>query len=118
MKNILFSILLALSFASTSYAQSQKIFSPVADSTTIAATASSGGTTLTGLGAAVLITNAGPNVAFIKLGEGTQTAAVTNLPVLPYTAIIVRRNSSTHVAAICAATQTATVYFTTGDGGA
>lgn len=93
-----------------------KNITPVTPTVTIAATSASGAVALSGTSTdnedAVLVTNNGPNIAFVKLGLTGLTAAVTDLPVLPYTAILLNRDDATHVAAICNATQTAAVYFT------
>ena len=90
--------------------------SPAIPSVSLSVTSTSSGSALTG-GANPkrgLLTNAGPNVAFFRLGVGAQTALATDTPILPYTAIMIDKESMTHIAAICAATQTATLYFTTG----
>jgi hypothetical protein len=60
---------------------------------------------------AILVTNNGPNIAFVKFGVGTQTAVVTDTPILPYTQLVVRRDLATYAAGICNATQTAALYF-------
>lgn len=62
----------------------------------------------------ILVTNNGPNIAFFRLGVGSQTALVTDTPILPYTALFIDRGFATYAGAICNATQTATLYFTTG----
>jgi len=62
----------------------------------------------------ILVTNNGPNIAFFRLGVGSQTALVTDTPILPYTALLIDRGFATYAGAICNATQTATLYFTNG----
>ena len=63
------------------------------------------------------IVNAGPNTAFIRWGVGAQTALTTDMPILAGTIEIFNKAYATNtVAAICASTQTATIYITCGDG--
>ena len=95
-------------------------FRPNAAATvTVAATTTSGSTTvaLVGAGTDLLITNAGTGTAFFEQGTSTQTAATaTGLPLLPGEVLTIGRHvGSTHVVAITA-TGTATVYVTTGEG--
>ena len=64
------------------------------------------------------ISNAGPDTVFVELG-GSSVAAVaaSGYPILAGQSKVVRNvQKHTYAAAICAATQTATVYFTCGDG--
>lgn len=97
-----------------------KNFTPVTPTVTIAATSTTARVALSGVSDDdednVLISNNGPNIAFVRLGASAVNAAVTDLPILPYTALIVARSDATHAAAICNATQTAAVYFTSGNG--
>lgn len=76
----------------------------------------------------VRIDNIGPNTAYIRLGSPVGAAAITAfVAVLPGAAgdvplqsggtMIIDRGSSTYMAAICAALQTATLYATVGVGG-
>lgn len=96
-------------------------FSPALLTATISVTATSGDVALptTAFAGAetVLVTNNGPDIAFFRFGVGAQTALVTDTPILPYTALVVKRDVATHVAAICNTTETATLYFTAGTGG-
>lgn len=97
-------------------------FSPSSVTATISATSTSATTTLANSSAftgaeTVLVTNAGPDIAFFRLGVGSQTAVVTDVPILPFTALIVTRHSATYAGAVCNATETATLYFTPGVGG-
>lgn len=56
-------------------------------------------------------------LAFIKFGDSSVEAAVTDLPIVPGEIEIFTRNpADTHVAAICAGGEAATLYFTTGAG--
>jgi hypothetical protein len=96
------------------------VFDPALLTATIAATSASGSVALPALssslvGQSILVTNNGPNIAFFRLGVGTQTALVTDTPILPYTAMLIERGASaTHAGAICNSTQTAALYFTAG----
>lgn len=59
---------------------------------------------------------AGGQIVFVKFGDSTVTAAVTDTPVLVgATDIFTVPTGMTHVAGITS-TSTATVYFTAGDG--
>ena len=71
----------------------------------------------TGGHTAIRIVNAGPNTVFIRYGVGAQTAVATDMPVLAGTVeLFCKAGAADTVAAICAATQTATVYITCGEG--
>jgi hypothetical protein len=66
----------------------------------------------------VRITNTGPNTAFIRMGTGAQTAVLTDMPILANTSVHLKKSISTDtIAAICAATQTASLYIAEGNGG-
>lgn len=96
------------------------VFTVVGPTASISATAVSGSTTFSEVlaegGQNMRVYNAGPNTAFIRFGNGAQTAVLTDTPV-PVGVIenFFKGNFDT-MAAICAATQTATVYFTPGNG--
>lgn len=63
------------------------------------------------------IVNAGPNTAFVRFGVGAQTALATDMPVLAGVTEVFSKSADVDtVAAICAATQTATIYITCGEG--
>jgi hypothetical protein len=65
----------------------------------------------------IRVVNAGPNTVFLRWGVGTQTALTTDMPMLAGTVeVFTKSPNDTTVAAICAATQTATVYITCGEG--
>lgn len=88
---------------------------------TISATAVSSSITLTAVGSnatQMLLTNQGPNTAFFRYGDGAQTAvATTDTPILAGATIVFNTGSAPNtVAAICAATQTATLFVTPGYG--
>lgn len=84
---------------------------------TLSATATSSSSALSGTGSQVVFQNAGPNTVFVTFGSSTVTATTANFPVLNGQSLqLTRPADSTHVAAICAATQTATLYVTPGEG--
>ena len=97
-------------------------FTKAAATVNVAATSTTGNVSLGALpspdGGTVRVYNAGPNTAFIEFGISTiEAVAATSVPV-PSGAIetFSRGPSVTHMAAICAASQTATVYATPGNG--
>ncbi len=59
---------------------------------------------------------AGGSIVFVKFGDATVTAAVTDMPILPGDNVVLTiQPSMTHVAGITS-TGTPTIYFTAGDG--
>lgn len=61
---------------------------------------------------------AGDDPAFLAFGDDSVNAALTDMPVLPGTTRdFFMQEGQTHVAAICASTETATVYITEGQMG-
>lgn len=55
--------------------------------------------------------------AFIRFGDSTVEAEVTDIAIGPgFSRIFTIPNGATHVAGIAGATETATLYFTSGDG--
>lgn len=94
-----------------------KTFAPAGTATaTIAATAASASTALDGLSSAVRVVNAGPNIAFIRFTRGASTALATDMPISSGATETFTKGSADTVSAICSATQTATLYFTNGEG--
>src|ERR1700744_3690823 len=96
-------------------------FNPsVAGTKTVAATASNTSQALNPGDANVSnlrIANAGPNTAFVTWGVGAQTAsATTSVPIMSGTVEVFNKGNADTVAAICASTQTATVFFSPGEG--
>jgi len=93
----------------------------IGKTTSISATSTSASVTLDSVGAAaenLRVFNAGPNTVFITWGVGSATATTTtNLPI-PAGGVenFFKGPGADTVAAICASTQTATVYFTPGEG--
>ena len=98
-------------------------FTPAAATVSRAATSTTANVALGTIpclsGGTVRIYNAGPNTAFIEFGgtSAIEAATATSMPI-PSGAIetFSRGPSVTHMAAICAASQTATVYATPGNG--
>lgn len=87
----------------------------------IAATSSSANVALGTKGTQILVTNLGPNKVFVRLGTGALTASTTaDLPVPNGGTALISRSDTTGIndvaAAVCAATETAAVYFTPGYG--
>lgn len=75
--------------------------------------------------AQVMVYNAGPNIAYVDLGDSTVAATVPtsagtgSMPVPPYftTGIFTRDSiNDTHVSAICESGETATVFISVGAG--
>lgn len=98
-------------------------FSPinagVGASVTLSATTTSAGAALPSpngslVGATLLITNAGTETAFVRMGVGAQTALTSDLPIRAASSLMVPRGQATHVAAIVGTTS-ATVFVTVGN---
>lgn len=94
-----------------------KTFAPNGQSTaTLAATATSGNVALDQFSSAVRVHNKGPNEAFIQFGASDVAASVSHMPIPAGTTAVFTKGIATHVAGICAATETATLRFTSGEG--
>lgn len=63
----------------------------------------------------IRVVNAGPNTAFLRWGDGAQTATVNDVPILPGGTEIFSVGVVTNFAAICG-TGSAVVYITPGYG--
>lgn len=88
-----------------------------ASTVTLSATSANTQGTFTLPASVVRVYNAGTNKVFIRFGSGAQTATTTDMPVAPSTVEVFSKNpTDLGIAAICAATETATVYFTPGEG--
>ena len=96
-----------------------------ASTVTISATSSTSTTALTSPAKGlfqVRLYNAGTKVVFVRFGtSGSVVAAITDIPIPPgaLEVMSLEGNTSapiTHIAAICAATETTTLYVTTGIG--
>ncbi len=64
----------------------------------------------------LLVVNSGGNLCYVKLGDVTVTAATTDMPLLPQSAMILTKGSATYVAAICDSGLTTTLKATPGNG--
>lgn len=82
----------------------------------ISATSTSASVTVDEYTKAVRIYNKGPNTAFIKFGIGATTATTSDMPIPSGGIEVFSKDRADKIAAICAATETATVYVTTGEG--
>ena len=82
----------------------------------LAVTGTTGRVAVTGNGDQVLVSSLAANaIAFIKMGDSTVTAAVTDTPILPGTVqVFTIPSGATNIAAI--GTASTTLYFTRGDG--
>lgn len=93
----------------------QYLFTPGATAS-ISVTTSSARVALPAGGGQLAVLNNGGGVVFIKFGDSTVTAAVTDIPVeIGVARGFTPPGTATHVAAIIAS-GTATVYFTAGEG--
>jgi hypothetical protein len=94
-----------------------KTFTPDgAATTTIAGAAASASATLSQFSNCVRVYNAGPNKAFIRFGTGVTTALATDMPIAPNSTEVFTKGATTTVAGICSGVETATLYFTCGEG--
>lgn len=90
-------------------------FSPGATAT-LAVTATNTQANISAVATKILVTNEGPNTAFVRWGGGAQTAAVTDTPVLSGDSVLfAKAPDADSFAAICAATKTAALYVTSGN---
>lgn len=95
----------------------QKPFMPTdADTVSISASSTSARVALDQNSSAVRVYNAGPGVAFITFGGSSVTSTVNRLPVPVGAVEKFTKGGTTHVAAICAGADTATLRFTNGEG--
>jgi len=95
-----------------------KPFRPTGDTTTMAVSATNTKGTVLENASQVLLTNLGPNKCFVRFGKSLQTAAAvaSDMPILPGTSRVITKDAMNSVAAICAATESATLYITPGEG--
>lgn len=82
----------------------------------LAVTGASSRVQLDQFSAVVRVQNKGPNEAFIQFGDGTVTATTSHMPIASGATETFTKGIATHVAAICAGAETATVRFTGGEG--
>jgi len=81
---------------------------------TLNVTSISSNTSLTSSDTTLRIYNAGPNTAFIKIGDNS--AAVTDLPIPADVIEVFDKGSVSVISAICSTNQTALLYITSGAG--
>lgn len=94
-----------------------KAFMPTGAATApIAATAASASVALDQYSNAVRVVNLGPNKAFIRFTVGASPAVLTDMPIAANSTEVFTKGTATIVSAICAATETAALYFTNGEG--
>lgn len=91
-------------------------FSPCGATVSLSATTSSSNANITAGNSALRVVNSGTGVAFIRWGVGTQTAVVTDLPILPSSMEVFGIPIGANNVAAITATGTATVYATPGEG--
>lgn len=96
-------------------------FTPISDTVNIAATATTGSVALghvSNIDANIMVCNLGTSEVFIKFGTSSVTATLAAAIPVPVNAVLYFSIGPkvTHVAAICNATETASVYFTPGHG--
>ena len=85
----------------------------------ISVTSSSGSATFTAAGintTQLRIANTGLKTAFVTWGVGAQTATTSMMPILPNTIELFNKGVADTVAAICAGSDTTTLYVTAGEG--
>lgn len=90
---------------------------------TVTSTASTSAA-LPAAGKSIRIVNEGPNIAFISVGSGTQTATLpnatptaTSTPVMPGdTSLSIPGDAIYNISAVCRASQTATLTVQVGEG--
>lgn len=82
----------------------------------LAASATSSRVALDQFSSAVRVLNAGPDLAYIHFGGATVTADNARMPIPVGSTELFTKANLTHVAAVCDATKTATLYFTSGEG--
>lgn len=97
------------------------VFAPKSGETfNISATSTSASVTMTAIAAGadnLRIYNAGSGTVFVRMGRGAQTADASNSVPIPAGSVeCFFKGGADTVAAVCASGNTATVYFTPGEG--
>lgn len=87
-----------------------------ANTAQLAASATSSSVALDPNASAVRVLNAGPDLAYIHFGDSTVASDNAKMPIPVGSTELFTKANLTHVAAICDATKTATLYFTSGEG--
>jgi len=90
-------------------------FNPQA-AATLACTATSASTAINANHPQVLLTNLGTNKVFFRMGVGAQTAVTTDTMLVSGQSRVFSKGLNDTLAAVCAATETATLSVTTGFG--
>lgn len=89
---------------------------PAINTAQLSASATSSRVALDQFSAAVRVLNAGPDLAYIHFGGAAVAADNAKMPIPVGSIELFTKANATHVAAICDATKTATLYFTSGEG--
>lgn len=94
-----------------------KTFAPSGlDTVQLAATASTGSVAIDRNSNVVRVLNAGPNLAYICFGNGSISATTAKIPLPVGAAELFTKGAQDHAAAICDTGNTATLFFTAGEG--
>lgn len=94
-----------------------KPFTPTGPTVTMSCSSTNAQATIASYASQVRITNLGTNKVFVRFAAAAATAdAAADMPVLSGQSVVVTKGNAGHVAAICAATETATLYLTPGEG--
>lgn len=94
-----------------------KTFMPTdADTVSIAATITSARVALDQYSSVVRVQNKGPGEVFIQFGSGTVVSTTAKMGIASGATETFTKGAATHVAAVCAGADTATVRFTNGEG--
>lgn len=95
-------------------------FTPIEAATVkIAVTAASGNVAIVTSGRSLLLSNAGTKVCFVRRGTSSAAVALSeaDTPVLPGRELLISKTPKvTYIAAICAGSDSTTLYITPGDG--
>jgi len=102
----------------TTRSWSGSAFTPCGSTASIAATAASASATLSApqvFASQMMVTNAGSTAAYMRWGAGSQTAQITDTPILPGSCQVLSKGAADTVAAITGA-GTTTLYVSPGEG--
>lgn len=94
-----------------------KTFAPTGAVTVrLAATSASSSAAVDQFSSVVRVVNAGPDLAYLQFGDASVASDANRMPIPVGSTELFSKANMTHVAAICDATKTATLYFTSGEG--
>jgi hypothetical protein len=94
-----------------------KTFAPSgADTVQLAATAASASVSLDPNSSVVRVFNAGPNIAYLQFGGTGVTSTTAKMPIAAGNTELFTKGVQAKVAAICDTGNTATLFFTAGEG--